>query len=329
MLENMLDVSSQMVQKWDRQGPRHEIDCADDFTRLAFDTIALCAFGYRFNQFYSDNPHPFAQQMGDVLLESGKRASRLGIQNVLAYKDEQKRQWNVKQMHELCDELVRERQMNPRPELNDLLNKMIEGEDPKTGEKLSAENIRYQMATFLVAGHETTSSTLSFLFYHLTADPSKMLKAQQEVDNVVGDGVLTVSMLPKLKYLDACMKETLRLSATIPISVVTSLKDQVFGEKYLVKEGQDIMFLLKNLHCDPKVWGDDADQFRPERMLDGGFQALPPNSWKPVGTLKRQLFVPLLTYATVRKRCSSLHRARIRRTGAACCGIPHTTTIPG
>lgn len=248
MFDNMLDLSSQMVQKWDRQGPGHSIDCADDFTRLAFDTIALCALNYRFNQFYSDHPHPFAEQMAEVLVESGKRANRLGIQNVLAYKDEQKRQQNVKQMHKLCDKLVRDRQQNPRPDLNDLLNKMIEGEDPQSGEKLSAENIRYQMATFLVAGHETTSSTLSFLFYHLTANPEKMLKAQQEVDNVVGDSVLTVSMLPKLKYIDACLKETLRVTSIAPIFVVTSIMDQVLGGKYFVKEGQDVMMMLRNLH---------------------------------------------------------------------------------
>lgn len=248
MFDNMLDVSSQMVQKWDRQGPAHPIDCADDFTRLAYDTIALCAFNYRFNQFYRDHPHPFAEQMGEVLIESGKRANRLGIQNMLAYKDEQRRQRNVKHMHEVCDEVVRERQMNPRPELNDLLNKMLEGEDPQTGEKLSTENIRYQMATFLVAGHETTSSTLSFLFYHLTANPEKLLKAQQEVDSVVGNSTLTVSMLPKLKYIDACLKETLRVSSVVPVFVVSAITDQVLGGKYFIKEGQDVMIMLKQLH---------------------------------------------------------------------------------
>ena len=49
-----------MVLKWDRLGPDHEIDCSDDLTRLAFDTIGLCAFSYRFNEFYSDHAHPFA-----------------------------------------------------------------------------------------------------------------------------------------------------------------------------------------------------------------------------------------------------------------------------
>lgn len=93
----MLDISSQMVLKWDRLGPDHEIECSDDLTRLALDTIGLCAFGYRFNEFYSDHAHPFAQQLvnilrghmptgtcanclqrnqADVLLESGKRANR-------------------------------------------------------------------------------------------------------------------------------------------------------------------------------------------------------------------------------------------------------------
>ena len=53
MYDDMLDISSQMVLRWDRLGADHAIDCSDDFTRLAFDTIGLCSFGYRFNEFYT------------------------------------------------------------------------------------------------------------------------------------------------------------------------------------------------------------------------------------------------------------------------------------
>lgn len=57
--------------------------------------------------------------------------------------------------------------------------------------------------------YETTSATLSFIYYLLCTYPETMAKAQQEVDEVVGDKVLTYEMLPKLKYLDACIKEAL------------------------------------------------------------------------------------------------------------------------
>lgn len=102
MFDDMLDISFQMVLKWDRLEPDHEIDCSDDLTRLAFDTIGLCAFSYRFNEFYTDNAHPFAQQMADVLVESGKRCTRPGLLNDYLYRNsERTRQENIRKMHEL------------------------------------------------------------------------------------------------------------------------------------------------------------------------------------------------------------------------------------
>ena len=281
----MFDISSQMVLKWDRLGPDHEINCADDLTRLAFDTIGLCAFGYRFNEFYTDNPHPFASQMAEVLLESGKRSNRTKLQQQLYYKSEQARQEDVRMMWELCDQIVQDRKQHPQPDAKDLLNTMLNGVDRETGMRLSDENIRYQMATFLVAGHETTSATLSFTYYNLVKNPEKLHKAIQQVDDVLGDGVLRADMLPKLTYIDACVKETLRLNAPINSFSITSTKDQILGGKYFIPKDASIMCILKSLHSDRKAWADDVEVYRPERMLDGGFQNLPPNSWKPVSAL--------------------------------------------
>jgi cytochrome P450/NADPH-cytochrome P450 reductase len=95
--------------------------------------------------------HPFAQQMSEVLLESGKRGNRTQIENSLRVFSEKQRQENVAKMHELCDTIVADRKKNPKPEINDLLNVMLNSKDPETGEQLSDENIRYQMTTFLVS----------------------------------------------------------------------------------------------------------------------------------------------------------------------------------
>ncbi|KAI1794373.1 hypothetical protein LXA43DRAFT_1091893 [Ganoderma leucocontextum] len=52
MFDDMVDISQQMIQKWERFGPRHVIGTVEDFTRLAFDTITLCAMSYHLNNFY-------------------------------------------------------------------------------------------------------------------------------------------------------------------------------------------------------------------------------------------------------------------------------------
>ncbi|CAF5140610.1 unnamed protein product, partial [Rotaria socialis] len=69
------------------------------------------------------------------------------------------------------------------------------------------------MVTFLIAGHETTSGLLSFTFYYLLKNPHALQKAQAEADQI---DEITIDTLPKLKYIDAVLKETLRLQPTAP-----------------------------------------------------------------------------------------------------------------
>ena len=87
----------------------------------------------------------------------------------------------------------------------------------------------------------------------------------------------------KLKYIDAGLKETLRLQPTAPLIALESKEEQMtLPGGYLVHKGDTLLVLLALLHRDPKVW-ERAEEFLPERMLDGSFGNLPPNAWKPFG----------------------------------------------
>ncbi|GME24391.1 NADPH-cytochrome p450 reductase [Neofusicoccum parvum] len=278
MFPEQLDIASQLILRWDRFGPTHPIDTGDE---LAFDTIGICAFNYRFNNFYAEHMHPFATQMAAALIESGKRANRTQMETKLRIWSNKQLQDNIHEMHKLCDDLVAERKANPQPGVNDLLNTMLNVADPVTEEKLDDESIRYQMVTFLIAGHETTSGTLSYLFYNLLKNPEKLHKAQQEVDSVLGDEPITVKHLEKFKFIDACIKETLRLNGPIGQISRKAKHDTVIGGRYQIPADHAIVTNLRGLHSDPAVWGEDAAEFRPERMLH--MEDLPPDAWKPFG----------------------------------------------
>lgn len=131
-----------------------------------------------------------------------------------------------------------------------------------------------------VAGHETTSGLLSFLFYELLKNPEAYRRAQSEVDDVVGKGPITVQHLSKLKYINAVMRETLRLHPPAPAFTVRPKQDEIIGGKYHVKKETALVCFLLAAHRDPAVYGEDAERFEPERMLDESFGQLPPNSWK-------------------------------------------------
>ena len=126
---------------------------------------------------------------------------------------------------------------------------------------------------------------MSFLFYHLLKNPAAYQAAQREVDQVIGRGTITVEHMSKLPYIEACLRETLRLNPTAPAFSIAPLPDSEFpvligGGKYQVENGQVLVAILPKVHTDPAVYGNDAELFKPERMLDEAFSKLPPNSWK-------------------------------------------------
>ena len=142
----------------------------------------------------------------------------------------------------------------------------------------------------MIKGHETTSGLLSFLFVLLLKNPDAYQTAQKEIDEVIGRGPVTYEHMSKIPYITACLRETLRLHPTAPgFSVLPNESDPtkypiyVGKERYEVQYDQALGIFLPRLHRDPEVYGEDAEAFRPERMLDENFIKLPPNSWKPFG----------------------------------------------
>ncbi|CAE7012814.1 hypothetical protein HRS9139_02143 [Pyrenophora teres f. teres] len=285
MFDDMHDISSQLVMKWARYGAGHQINVADDFTRLTLDTIALCAMDYRFNSYYTNEMHPFIDAMVDFLKTSGDRARRDPIMQMFYGAETQKYWRDIDLLRKTSLDVVETRKKNPTDK-KDLLNGMLKGVDPKTGKKMPEESVMDNMITFLIAGHETTSGLLSFAFYYLLRNPEVYQKAQQEVDNVIGKGSVTVDHLSRVPYLTAVLRETLRLQPTAPAINLTAKEDTTIGGKYAVKAGQPIICLFPMIHRDPAVYGEDAEEFRPERMLDDEFERRNkefPNCWKPFG----------------------------------------------
>ncbi|KAH7130800.1 NADPH-cytochrome P450 reductase-like protein [Dendryphion nanum] len=286
MFDEMHDIASQLVMKWARHGPEHVIHVTDDFTRLTLDTIALCAMDYRFNSYYQESMHPFIQAMADFLKTSGDRSRRGGLAQSLFYRQENQKYWaDIDLLQTTSMEVIQTRKANPT-EKKDLLNAMFNGVDPKTGQKMTDESVMDNMITFLIAGHETTSGLLSFTFYYLLKHPESYKKAQEEVDHVVGKGPIRVEHLSKVPFLNAVLRESLRLQPTAPVIGLQAKEDTVIGGKYPIPKGTPLVSLFPKVHRDPLVYGEDAEEFRPERMLDEEFERRNkqfPNCWKPFG----------------------------------------------
>ncbi len=294
MFDGMTDIAEQLMLKWERLGPDADIDITHDFTRLTLDTIALCSFSYRFNSFYSEAMHPFVDAMIGALQESGDRSRRLAIQNRLMIRRQRRYDEDIRVLNDVADRLISHRKAHPLPDgQHDILDTMLQARDPQTGETLSDENVRYQLITFLIAGHETTSGLLSFTLYELLQNPGVMAQARAHVDEVLGDRYPTYADLARLGYLDQVLRETLRLWPTAPAFAVYSPQPTTIGDSspgagdgYAINPDETMLVLLPMLHRDPAVW-EDPERFDPDRFSFDRARLIPSNAWKPFGNGQR------------------------------------------
>jgi len=108
-----------------------------------------------------------------------------------------------------------------------MLGAMMTGVDRATGEQLDDVNIRYQINTFLIAGHETTSGLLSCAIYALLKHPEVLRKAYEEVDRVLGPDLAvkpTYQQVTRLSYITQILKEALRLWPPAPAYGISPLR---------------------------------------------------------------------------------------------------------
>src|SRR5437588_7532405 len=195
-------------------------------------------------------------------------------------------------MNKMVDEIVAERRKSTdaAADKKDMLGAMMTGVDRATGEQLDDVNIRYQINTFLIAGHETTSGLLSCTLYALLKHPEVLKKAYEEVDRVLGpdiDAKPTYQQVTQLTYITQILKEALRLWPPAPAYGVAPIKDEVIGGKYKLKKGTFVLVHVLALHRDPSVWGPNPDAFDPVNFSKEAEAKRPVNAWKPFGNGQR------------------------------------------
>ncbi|GLW10374.1 NADPH--cytochrome P450 reductase [Microtetraspora sp. NBRC 13810] len=281
----MLEVADQLIASWERrQG--EDLPVSDDMTRLTLDVISLTGFDYRFDSFNSAELHPFLQAMGRSLTEAMIRNRQLPLVTRLKRKQEDGYRADIRLMHDLVDDVIARRRTTGGGGTGDLLGLMLEAADPRTGERLPDENIRNQVLTFLIAGHETTSGLLSFALYNLLRNPHALAQAYAEVDRLLpGDTVPTYETVMKLDVVSRILEETLRLWSPIPAFAVAARSATTIGG-YPVEAGRKAAVLLPALHRHPKAW-ERPDEFDIDRWLPEARAAHHPAAYKPFGSGER------------------------------------------
>ncbi|WP_241559901.1 cytochrome P450 [Solirhodobacter olei] len=168
------------------------------------------------------------------------------------------------EMKEVADAAIEARRGSGPQPVPDLLDLLLDGEDPKTGRRMSTTELRDNLLTFIVAGHETTALTLAWSLYLCAFDPSVQDRARAEAQAVLGDRAATAADIPRLPYIRQVIDEALRLYPPAAFLSRTALKsDRLCGRE--VRPGDTVMLPIYALHRNTLLW-DDPHRFDPERF---------------------------------------------------------------
>ena len=270
----MLDINRQLIAQWDAAVGTRTVDVAGDLAKLAMDTVGLAGFGARFDSYQHDGladiPASFAATLNQVLL--GANADQT------VFETERGKLFSF-----IVDLIAQHRAGDV--DLDDLLALMLQP-GPDGTPILDDDSIRNQIATFLVAGQDTTSILMPTALYSIVKNPAVLHRAQAEADAVFGpddDHVPAFDEIGKLTYIRQIIDEALRLSPPVREFDRMALADTVIGGQYPVRRGEAVTVLTSSLHRQPE-WGHNVEIFDPDRFGADRAAQRPVNLFKPFGT---------------------------------------------
>ncbi|MDQ3052073.1 MAG: cytochrome P450 [Bacteroidota bacterium] len=186
----------------------------------------------------------------------------------------------VKTINSVLDKIFETRRRTSSDH-NDLLSMLMEARYEDTGEPMGNKQLRDEVMTLFVAGHETTANSLSWTMYLLSRHPEVMQKCVNEINQVLQNRLPAFSNIGELKYLTMVIEESMRLYPPAWIIGRKTIHHDAFGG-YKFAPGHNVLISPYALHRDPRYW-PDPEKFLPERFLPDEIKKRPRNSYLPFG----------------------------------------------
>ena len=274
----MIEETLAFRDRWDQAPPDEPIDVARDMTRLTLQIISRTMF--------STDGSSLAQIMEDAV--SGAMATlQVGLLDFVPGIDRLRVRARKKRVAQVFAELdaavarlIAEREANPGGD--DLLGRLIAARDAETGARMTAQEVRDQMITIFVAGHETTAAAMAWIWYLLSQHPAEEAKLHAELDAVLGGRAPTLEDLPSLPYARMVADEAMRLYPPAPgtSTRIALAADEICGVK--IPKGAYITVIPWVTHRHRKLW-ERPERFEPERFAKAASAGRPRFAYLPFG----------------------------------------------
>ena len=245
-------------------GPR-AVDMLDEMVTTTFEVISDVTFSGG-DAFDRDAVH---HAIDAYIAEAGK----ISLFDILGFPDWVPRPGRMisgralREMKSVADRAIDTRGQRGAAGVPDLLDLLLAGEDPETKRRMNTAELRDNLLTFIVAGHETTALTLAWSLYLCAFDQDVQDRARAEAQAALGTRVASAADLEHLPLIRAIIDEALRLyPPAAVISRTARARDTLCGRQ--IRPGDTVMIPIYALHRNRLLW-DDADAFRPDRWRTG------------------------------------------------------------
>lgn len=185
----------------------------------------------------------------------------------------------VKKLNKIIHQIIRMRR-DRRQERDDLLSLLLQSQD-EDGSQMTDQQLRDEVMTLFLAGHETTALALSWTWYLLAQHPEVESKLISELREALNGRPPMVSDLRQLSYCEMIVKESMRLYSPAWVIGREALQDLEIGGHFIPK-GAQVMMSQWLMHRDPRYF-DRPEEFRPERWAEEQIKSLPKYAYFPFG----------------------------------------------
>ncbi|MBB5911365.1 unspecific monooxygenase [Nocardia transvalensis] len=278
----------ELTDRWAAQSPSTWVDIPAATNALTFEIISRAGFSQSFDALSGADTNPFVAAMVRELTYANRRTDVMPwFERTFRRGDRRRHRQDLATARSVVDDLIGARRAQPHDEQRDMLDLMLGGVDPESGESLDDTNIRHQILTFLIAGSETSANIIAFALHYLAAHPRFAEEVRAELDQrwpTPEFPAIGFDDVGKLRALRRVVDETLRLWPTGPGYFRRARQDTTLCDgRYRFRQKDWVLVLLLAAHRDP-AWGPDADEFNPDRFLPDTRRTLGPHIYKPFGT---------------------------------------------
>jgi cytochrome P450 len=271
------DLTAEMLAGWRARAEGAEpLDVAAEMTRLTLRIVGHTLFGEELG----DGHRPLGEAVAVALGHTARRAEAVLDLGDLPTPGRRRFRRAVAQLDALVFRLIEERR-GGRTDGHDLLSLLLAARDEETGSGLGDTELRDQVLTLLLAGHETTATALTWTSYLLARHPPMQERLRHEVVEVLGERAPTHDDLGALPYLRMVLQESMRLFPPIWLIERRAQGEDVLGG-CAIPAGTTLALSQYVTHRHPRFW-DEPERFDPDRFLPERVAARPRGSYFPFG----------------------------------------------